>query len=77
MVYQKDGPGPLKRTYFDRIMTPFDQEVLRCSKCHRIIGLPYIYRKEKRKAFMIELGSVVKKHWPNHPHTPPSKGGGR
>ncbi len=60
-VYQKDGPGPLKRMYFDRIMTPFSLLRLQCNKCHHVIGVPYIYPKEKRKAFMIEQGSIQKK----------------
>lgn len=61
MVYQKDGPGPLKRGYFDRIMTPFSPRLLKCKKCHHVIGVPYVYPKEQRKAFLLELGSITKK----------------
>lgn len=72
MVYQKDGPGPLKRVYLDRIFDPVglkDLQLsplksitpLKCKKCQRVIGVPYVYSKEKRKAFMIEMGSVAKK----------------
>lgn len=61
MVYQKDGPGTFKRAYLDRIMTTVTSRLLRCQKCHHIIGVPYMYPKERRKAFLIELGSVIKK----------------
>jgi hypothetical protein len=38
-LYQKDGPGSLKR----------------------LLGIPYIYEKEKRPAFRLFQGSVTKK----------------
>lgn len=70
--HQKDGPGPLKRMYFDRIRTPDelvglqrkrlgDIPLLTCRKCNRMIGLPYVYRKEKRKAFRVFQDAVMKK----------------
>lgn len=77
MVYQKDGPGPLKRAYLDRVHAPASLvglqshaiklvPMLSCRKCRAVIGLPYLYRKEERKAYMIELGSVLKKRFTRH-----------
>ena len=71
-LYQKDGPGPLKRMYVDRIIRPDilvdmkDVSIkkfpnLACSKCQNIIGIPFIYEKEKRPAFRVLEGSVRKK----------------
>ncbi len=71
-VYQKDGPGNLLRTYFDRIIFPENlvdlqkkniKEIpnLKCKKCGEIIGSPYIYPPEKRKAFRLYQDSVIKK----------------
>ncbi len=71
-LYQKDGPGPLKRMYLDRIFFPGKLAKLQnvaikkipnliCSKCKQIIGIPYIYQKEKRPAFRLFEGSVTKK----------------
>lgn len=73
LLYQKDGPGPLKRTYLDRILAPEDlskyqtvteiKEVpaLVCSNCRSLIGKPYIYDKEGRKAFLLDPTSFAKK----------------
>lgn len=71
-VYQKDGPGNLRRLYMDRIFSPNDlvdlqkQElkeipVLKCSRCGEILGMPFIYQKEKRKAFRLYVDAVSKK----------------
>ena len=71
-LYQKDGPGPLKRMYVDRIFSPkklvnfqliATKKIpnLICSKCKQIIGIPYIYQKEKRPAFRLFEGSITKK----------------
>ena len=71
-LYQKDGPGTLKRMYIDRIFSPEKlvklQSIavkkipnLTCSKCKQVIGIPYIYPKEKRPAFRLFEGSVTKK----------------
>ncbi len=55
--YQKDGPGPLKRMYVDRI---HDEEAVRayeidkklcCSQCGLMLGLGYRYEKEDRPAY--------------------------
>lgn len=71
-LYQKDGPGSLKRMYLDRIFSPEKLSRLQniaikkipnlvCSKCKQIIGIPYIYQKEKRPVFRLFEGSVTKK----------------
>lgn len=72
VVYQKDGPGNLRRLYLDRIFEPMemvglqtlnikDVPILRCSKCFEILGTPYIYPKEKRKAFRLYQDAVIKR----------------
>lgn len=71
-MYQKDGPGPLKRLYLDRIVSPqnlADKQKyaiskipkLVCSGCKRTLGVAYIYPKEKRSAFRLFVGAVTKK----------------
>ena len=72
VTYQKDGPGNLRRLYLDRIFSP-DQLVglqnsnlkdisqLKCTKCDEVLGTPYVYPKESRKAFRLYQDSVVKK----------------
>lgn len=69
--YQKDGPGMLKRMYLDRIYKSsysnlsnesFDElPQLICKQCHRHLGVPMVYEKEKRFAFRLFPGSVIKK----------------
>jgi len=72
LVYQKDGHGNLRRLYLDRIFSPdnfvglqtlnLDNiSVLKCKKCSEILGVPYIYAKEKRKAFRLFQDSVIKR----------------
>ncbi len=72
LVYQKDGPGNLRRLYLDRIFSPEslcglqsldmkDVPVLKCKKCSEILGTPYIYSKEKRKAFRLYQDAVIKR----------------
>ncbi len=71
-VYQKDGPGNLRRMYLDRIFSPESicrlehceiKEIkpLICSKCKELLGIPYVYVKEKRKAFKIFQDAVIKR----------------
>ncbi|RJO60113.1 hypothetical protein C4544_07190 [candidate division WS5 bacterium] len=71
-LYQKDGPGILKRMYIDRIFKPKswaeyqkseikDVPKLICSKCRQLIGSPYVYEKEKRNALLMVQGSFSKK----------------
>ena len=72
LVYQKDGPGPLKRLYLDRIFAPENlanfQKLpinkipnLVCPKCKSVLAVPYIYKKEQRKAYRLFVGAVTKK----------------
>ncbi len=71
-TYQKDGPGNLRRLYMDRIMSPkklvnLQKESiknikhLKCNKCSFVVGIPYIYKKEKRNAFRIFQDALSKK----------------
>lgn len=72
VVYQKDGSGNLRRLYLDRIFEPTqlaglqvlnikDVPLLKCKKCGEMLGTPYIYPKEKRKAFRLYQDSVIKR----------------
>src|ERR1017187_272071 len=60
--YQKDGPGPLMRMYFDRMIgfTPTYKKLV-CNKCNRELGLKIIFTKEKRPAYRLFQSSVNKK----------------
>lgn len=72
-LYQKDGPGPLKRMYLDRILAPEAlasyqkmaniKEVpkLTCANCKQVLGTPYIYDKENRAAILLDPLSFTKK----------------
>ena len=55
-IYQKDGPGNLRRMYLDRIVYPKiliglelkpikKIKVLRCLHCKEDLGTPYVYKK--------------------------------
>lgn len=61
--YQKDGPGLLKRMYIDRIVESYAKAGtnLICHKCGHVLGVRCIYKKEKRPAFRLFVGSVIKK----------------
>lgn len=70
--YQKDGPGPLKRMYLDRIIesekysrletTPIKKvPQLICSECGELLAIPYIYKKENRPALKVFVGVISKK----------------
>ncbi|MFA5828677.1 MAG: hypothetical protein WC841_04965 [Candidatus Shapirobacteria bacterium] len=70
--YQKDGIGILKRIYLDRIIesnlySGLDKLPLKkisqltCPNCKQLLGIPYVYEKEKRLAFRLFTGSVSKK----------------
>jgi hypothetical protein len=74
MVYQKDGPGALLRTYLDRILWPAflanlqndiktkeNMPNLSCPECHNLIGTPMVYVQENRFAFRMIPGSFSKK----------------
>ena len=48
-LYQKDGPGPLKRLYVDRIVkssVKIDGKFLNCDSCKEVLGVKIIYKKE-------------------------------
>jgi hypothetical protein len=70
-TYQKDGPGNLRRLYLDRISYPKELvglqnqplekiKILNC-KCGEMLGTPYIYKKENRKAYKLYQDSIIKK----------------
>lgn len=72
LVYQKDGPGTIRRLYLDRILAPErlinlqkgnikNIDPLKCQKCGFTMATPYIYAKEKRKAFRVFQDALIKK----------------
>jgi ribosomal protein S27E len=68
LIYQKDGPGTLKRLYIDRIIVPQKklskdnkQLNLICNQCKNLIGYPKIYKKENRQSFQLIPGIISKK----------------
>ncbi len=75
LVYQKDGPGWLKRCYLDRILDPPEYETLQhrrrirgpedmpnlvCLKCGGLIGTP-VRHKDSRLAYKLIRGSFIRK----------------
>lgn len=68
LLYQKDGPGPLLRCYFDRIHAPKSfmnlqkkkdyPKTLLCPSCKTLLGTTAIYEKENRLAFFLEETSL-------------------
>lgn len=60
--YQKDGPGPLKRMYVDRMIgiKPSGEE-LTCPACEQVLGIKIIYKKEARPAYRLFQDSVKKR----------------
>lgn len=63
-VYQKDGPGILKRLYADRIVSEESLKKaknLQCNACGAILGVRTIYEKENRIAYRLFAGAVGKK----------------
>ncbi|MDP2704415.1 MAG: hypothetical protein Q8P01_04330 [bacterium] len=64
IIYQKDGPGILKRLYLDRIVSSSDlkdKEKLECKKCKTVLGVRIMYKKEHRPAYRLFAGAVEKK----------------
>lgn len=64
MIYQKDGPGILKRLYIDRIAPSMNFDTkknLKCKKCKIVLGIPTIYQKEHRSAYRLFAGAIEKK----------------
>ena len=62
-LYQKDGPGNLRRLYTDRIKDSkvlINKKDLTCPRGH-LLGVKIIYEKEKRPAFRLFVDSVLKK----------------
>ncbi len=60
--YQKDGPGPLKRMYLDRIGgRSTGSGSLVCPNCNDVLGGKIIYKKENRPAYRLFVGSITKK----------------
>lgn len=62
-IYQKDGPGILKRLYVDRIVNLKNivGKNLTCKECRTILGVWITYKKEKRPAYRLFVGAVGKK----------------
>lgn len=60
--YQKDGPGPLKRMYVDRMIKfqPSGPKLV-CSGCGQELGVQITYAKENRPAYRLFQGAVNKK----------------
>lgn len=66
--YQKDGPGPLKRCYIDRVFEKNNYIIANglaiCEACRFPFGLYTIYEKEGRPAIRLFVESVKKKTVP-------------
>ncbi len=60
--YQKDGPGPLKRMYVDRMLDikPSASKLF-CKSCENELGIKITYAKENRPAYRLFQSSVNKK----------------
>jgi len=64
LLYQKDGPGPLKRMYMDRILAPkilHKTQNFICQHCKKIIGTFFTYKKENRPAIRLYQNAIIKK----------------
>lgn len=66
LLYQKDGPGILKRIYLDRIKAPADlarakKKPLTCKACNSTLAMPMLYEKENRPAYRLFVGAVKKR----------------
>lgn len=60
--YQKDGPGPLRRLYIDRIIDiKPTNKFLKCPSCNRDLGMEIMYKKENRPAYRLFVDAIVKK----------------
>ena len=67
-IYQKDGPGILRRLYLDRIIenTLVERKAgssvfIMCPKCKRDVGLYYPYKKEDNRPAYRLFADAVKK----------------
>ncbi|MBI3633014.1 MAG: hypothetical protein HY226_01860 [Candidatus Vogelbacteria bacterium] len=62
-LYQKDGPGVIKRMYVDRMINTkvsTSGKDLKCPNSHTL-GVKFIYEKENRLAFRIFVAAITKK----------------
>lgn len=62
-LYQKDGPGNLRRMYLDRIIQPkvsIHRNNFSCPNKH-LLGVKIIYKKEQRPAFRLFIDAIKKK----------------
>lgn len=64
-IYQKDGPGILKRLYLDRMTTlqkliDRGTSVLICQRCDTELGVKINFSKENRLAYRLFAGAIVK-----------------
>lgn len=65
LLYQKDGPGMLKRLYLDRILAPASivksrATELCCPHCPRRLGMQTTWHQEDRPAYQLFAGAVGK-----------------
>ncbi|MFA6553642.1 MAG: hypothetical protein WCT27_04400 [Patescibacteria group bacterium] len=63
LIYQKDGPGIIKRLYYDRIgflAGATHEKNLICNKCKSILGIKTVFQKENRPAYRLFVGAVTK-----------------
>lgn len=63
-LYQKDGPGELRRMYLDRILAPEvpkGKKEIACKSCGKVFGTHILYEKENRPAIRLYQGAVIKR----------------
>lgn len=59
--YQKDGPGGLRRMYFDRMIDlQSNDDFLSCKSCGRVLAMKINYEKENRLAYRLFVESTLK-----------------
>lgn len=54
-IYESESYSDLDTHELKKIPT------LSCPGCHELLGVPYVYEKEKRLAYRLFVGSVAKK----------------
>lgn len=62
-TYQKDGPGPLKRLYLDRLSMSASKKSGKdyiCTNCTFVLGRVTVYEKENRPAIRLYQDSIRK-----------------
>jgi hypothetical protein len=63
--YQKDGPGPFKRLYADRLQNSFfswnENKVIECENCKRPLAFCLLYKKENRSSYTLFSNTVKAK----------------